>query len=87
MASSKKKTHRNPGTPPSRRRSRAFIPPMGGLGFPVSASLILDVTRIQGVWEEWYRSGVIDRVRSQKAVTRKGWSVKLFLQVETEQHS
>jgi hypothetical protein len=60
MASSKKKTHRNPGTPPSRRRSRALIPPIRGLGFPVPASIILDVIRIQGVWEEWYRSGVID---------------------------
>jgi hypothetical protein len=61
MASSKKKTLRRLGTPPSQRRSRALIPPIEGLGFPVSASVILDVTRIQGVWEEWYRSGVIDR--------------------------
>jgi hypothetical protein len=60
MASSKK-TLRRLGIPPSRRPSRALIPPIGSLGFPISASVILDVTRIQGVWEEWYRSGVIDR--------------------------
>jgi hypothetical protein len=61
MARSKKATLRNPGIPPSMRRARPTLPSCSRFGLPISAAVILDVGRIQGVWEEWYRSGVIDR--------------------------
>ena len=61
MAASKKKTLGKLGIPPSERRSRSSIPSFGGFSFPVPAAHILDIPRISGVWEEWHRSGVIDR--------------------------
>jgi hypothetical protein len=61
MASSKKKSLRKLGIPPSKRRSRSPLPAIDGFSFPVPAAIILDVPRIRDVWEEWYESGVVDR--------------------------
>jgi hypothetical protein len=71
MASSKKKSLRKLGIPPSMRRSRSPLP--GGFSFPVPASIILDVPRIREVWEDWYESGVVDRP----------WDLGVFLEITT----
>jgi hypothetical protein len=71
MAASKKKTLGKLGIPPSERRSRSSIPSFGGFSFPVPAAQILDIPRIRSVWEEWHRSGVIDRP----------WNLEAYLEV------
>ena len=45
MASSKKKSLRKLGIPPSMRQSRSPLP--GGFSFPLQATSILDVPRIR----------------------------------------
>ena len=55
MASSKKTTSRNLGTP------RTPNPLIAGSGFPLPAATILDLPRIQGVWREWHQAGIVDR--------------------------
>jgi hypothetical protein len=73
MASSKKKSLRKLGIPPSMRRSRSPLPTIGGFSFPLKAAIILDVPRMRDVWEEWYESGVVDRP----------WDLGVYLEITT----
>jgi hypothetical protein len=73
MASSKKKSLRKLGIPPSMRRSRCPLPTIGGFSFPLQAAIILDVPRMREVWEEWYESGVVNRP----------WDLGVYLEITT----
>jgi hypothetical protein len=71
MASSKKTKCKKPGTPPSQRRDCRPAPPLAGLGFPLQATVVLDLPRIEGIWRGWYEAGITDR----------SWSLEVYLEL------